>query len=641
LLSNIEMLQAREISRFCHLIKRFAHNEAVFQGAKHGSFYQQSVPVTNPFDKDPFMQRYVKVAFGNKPAELAAIQSDLSRLGNRIATDVHELALDCERQPPTLEQFDCWGRRIDRIHTSHAWKSMKTFSAEEGFIALAYPSPSNGGGVVSNGRLHQMLKNLLYAPSSGLYGCPLAMTDGAAKTLRLLDERGGSGQTGCLSEAYDRLTTRDPKRFWTSGQWMTERGGGSDVGDGTETVAVPQDDGTYRLYGFKWFSSATDSDMTLALARVVPNGSGGAPTPGSRGLSLFFIRVRSPDNPDQLNGIQVVRLKNKLGTRQLPTAELLLDGCRARLIGEPGRGVAEISTMLQLTRLHNAVHAAGALRRFSQLCRDHARQRTAFCNRISEYPLHVRGLSDLEVHSRAACLFAMNYAAALGRTESRLLPRGDGADAAAGEDDQQLVRLLSPLLKLFTAKQAVRQAQEAMEMFGGVGYVEESGIPGMLRDANVLPIWEGTTNVLSLDLLRALHKSRGAALPALQRSLESACSVAGSAPSVLGLSAPVDRLRASYRRVLTVAAAVPADRLTHAAREFAYSLSRLHCGAQLLQFAAATGHSADAAAARRWCLASDFDQFVRVVGGHQDGAAAEDLLCAEEERRVVFEDESA
>ncbi|GFN79983.1 isobutyryl-coa dehydrogenase, mitochondrial, partial [Plakobranchus ocellatus] len=155
-------------------------------------------------------------------------------------------------------------------------------------------------------RLYQMAQFYLYEPSAGLYGCPLAMTNGAARTIEV-------------------SMCRDPQTFWTSGQWMTEKRGGSDVAGGTETVAVEQPEGTYKLYGYKWFSSATDADITLTLARIVDDH--GSTVKGTRGLSLFYLDVKG-----QKSNIQLVKLKNKLGTRQLPTAELLIEGATAHKV---------------------------------------------------------------------------------------------------------------------------------------------------------------------------------------------------------------------------------------------------------------------------------------------------------------------
>ena len=159
---------------------------------------------------------------------------------------------------------------------------MKTISAEEGLVAIPY-----SGEHAEYGRLYQVAKLYMFAPASGLFSCPLAMTDGAAATLQML---------GVEGDALNRLTSRDPKIFWTSGQWMTEPKGGSDVNGSTETVALPDGGGGWRLHGYKWFSSATDSDMALTLARVVRDGRIG-------GLSMFYLKTRGVEG--QLNGIQV------------------------------------------------------------------------------------------------------------------------------------------------------------------------------------------------------------------------------------------------------------------------------------------------------------------------------------------------
>src|SRR5262249_1288638 len=184
----------------------------------------------------------------------------------------------------------------------------------------------------------------------GVYAGRVARGDGAARTLLEHDP-------ALADHAVPRLTTRDSERMWTSGQWMTERSGGSDVG-GTETQARPDGDGRFRLYGAKWFTSAVTSEMALTLAR--PEGA----LPGSAGLSLFYVETR--DAEGRLQGIRVDRLKDKLGTRALPTAELTLQGALARPVGELGSGVRKIAPLLNLTRLHNAVNACGTMARLLQ-----------------------------------------------------------------------------------------------------------------------------------------------------------------------------------------------------------------------------------------------------------------------------------
>src|SRR5690606_7979343 len=309
-----------------------------------------------------------------------------------------------------------------------------------------------------------------------VYTCPLAMSDGAARTLL------GSGEGETIARALPRLTSRDPAQAWTSGQWMTETTGGSDVG-ASLTKAVRGEDGTWRLYGKKWFTSAVTSQMALTLAR--PEGNG----PGGSGLAMFYVETR--DAEGRLNGIRVERLKDKLGTRKVPTAELYLDGTRATLIGEPRNGTRAIEPMLVITRAWNSVTSVAFMRRALALARSYAQERRAFGKRLAELPLHVDTLATLEAETRAAFLLAFELVELLGLCEAREMT----------SEQQALLRLLTPIVKLLTAKQAVAVVSEAIEAFGGAGYIEDTGIPMLLRDTQVLPIWEGTTNVLSLDAL--------------------------------------------------------------------------------------------------------------------------------------------
>ncbi|KAK7934076.1 hypothetical protein WMY93_004972 [Mugilogobius chulae] len=243
-----------------------------FSKAKIGCFFQERPVLKNPFLEDALLTGYLR---RHIPHE--AVLSDLCAFGERMASEVDAWGRECEVSPPQLVQYDSWGRRVDRIHTSAAWKRMKDLSAQEGLVSIGYERHYGHWS-----RVYQMSKLFLFSPSSGLYTCPLAMTDGAAKVIESL------GISWPVEEAFNRLITRKAEYFWTSGQWMTERQGGSDVANGTETVAVPQTDGSFKLYGYKWFTSATDADMTLTLARV--QDPTGALKPGSRGLSLFMLK---------------------------------------------------------------------------------------------------------------------------------------------------------------------------------------------------------------------------------------------------------------------------------------------------------------------------------------------------------------
>ncbi|MFN7133022.1 MAG: acyl-CoA dehydrogenase family protein, partial [Myxococcales bacterium] len=350
-------------------------------------------------------------------------------------------------------------------------------------------------------RPHQAAIIYLFQPSTDIYTCPLAMTDGAARTLL------AHGNQGLVDRAVPRLTSRDPRSAWTSGQWMTERTGGSDVGL-TETVAR-KIDGHWRLFGTKWFTSAATSEMSLTLAR--PEGNG----PGGRGLALFYLETR--DANGRLNGIQINRLKDKLGTRKLPTAELTLDGTIAHPVVGLTDGIRNITPMLNITRTWNAIAAVGGMRRALALARDYGRRRVAFGSPLAQKPLHLETLSRLQAEFEGAFQMAFFAAELLGLDESGTMT----------DFDARLQRLVTPLAKLSTAKQAVALSSEVLEVFGGAGYVEDTGVPVILRDAQVLPIWEGTTNVLSLDSLRAIQKED--ALPAFAEKVQQLASTAKDA----------------------------------------------------------------------------------------------------------------
>jgi alkylation response protein AidB-like acyl-CoA dehydrogenase len=433
-----------------------------------GAFFQDPPRLANTFDADAVLRE----TLARLIPDSRGVLDEWRALGHAAAGPLAALARQAEAAPPRHVPFDPWGRRVDLIEVSPAWTALQHEAARWGLAAAAY-EPELG----PLARVHHFALLHLFGPSSAIWTCYLAMTDGAARTLL-------EHAPDLARHAVPHLTSRDPASFWTSGQWMTERGGGSDVASGTHTVARHEGDAGWRLYGTKWFTSAITSEMALTLARAE----------GAAGLSLFYLEQRLPDG--SRNGITIHRLKDKLGTRALPTAELSMDGTRATLVGEPGRGVKSITPLLNVTRLHNAISACGTMARLLQLLRDYARRRVVFGAPLAAAPLHRETLAALHVEYEAALALTLDCARLLGRRE-----HGVAADA-----ERAGLRLLTPLAKLFTARQAVALASEALEGFGGAGYVEDTGLPVYLRDAQVLPIWEGTTNVLSLDVRRAVAR---------------------------------------------------------------------------------------------------------------------------------------
>jgi alkylation response protein AidB-like acyl-CoA dehydrogenase len=500
---------------------------------------------------------------------LARIEPGLRHLGERAATDLLALGDAAEADPPRHLPYDPWGRRIDQIVVSDAWRALDRVSAEEGIVATAY---ERADGALS--RVHQMARLYLFHPSSATYSCPLAMTDGAA---RLLELHGGDA----TRDAFERLTTRDPARFWTSGQWMTERTGGSDV-SGTSTIARRDADGIFRLTGRKWFTSATTSQMAITLARTEDAPEGG------RGLSVFLVELR--DERGALRGIRVDRLKDKLGTRALPTAELTLDGAPALLVGGSGDGVRKIAPLLNVTRLYNAIAAVAGMRRALALAHDYATRRRAFGKLLIEHPLHAETLSELDVRFRASFALTFQVVELLGREEC-----GQASDA-----ELAVLRLLTPVAKLYTAKQAVLVASEALEAFGGAGYVEDTGLPRLLRDAQVLPIWEGTTNVLSLDVLRAIGR-RDALAPWLEDVRNRLDGIAASL-----LADAATRVRHAADRIERFVSGTQDESARQAAaRRLAFAVARTAAASRLIEHAAWSDATSDADAraidvALRW-----------------------------------------
>ena len=443
-------------------------------------FIQLPPELGNQYSDDRVLRSYLVRAL--PPAMLRDIETGLMEMGGLAGRELYRAQLADRLNEPVLTQWDAWGNRIDRIEVSPLWHEAERIAATRGLVAIAY-EPRHG----AHARLHQFALVYLFTPSTDIYSCLLAITDGAARALLQ------SGNQALIQRAVPHLTSRDPKYFWTGGQWMTESTGGSDVGL-SETAARRDEKGEWRLYGHKWFTSATTSQIALTLARPEGNPKDG------RGLALFYVEAR--DKQGRPNGIQVNRLKDKLGTRKVPTAELTLDGAKAELVMGESDGIRNIAPMLNITRTWNAVSSVAMMRRGLALARDYARKRSAFGAPLAQKPLHVDMLAGLQAEMEGAFHLAFSVAALIGKEEAGELQPGQ----------KDLLRALIPIAKLTAARQSVAVLSEVIESFGGAGYVEDTGIPQLLRDAQVFPIWEGTTNVLALDTLRAIQAMDGLGL---------------------------------------------------------------------------------------------------------------------------------
>lgn len=436
---------------------------------QNNDFFQEEASITNTYQSDILFKDYINKVIPE--AYKKEVISDLNSVGEKASGEWLQWSLLAENNKPTLTQYDPQGRRIDYIETHQGWKNLEAAAATHGIVATAYERKHQ-----EFSRIYQMAKLYLYSPSSAFVGCPLAMTDGAARAIEL------HGDEHLKSHAFKHLTSRDPKTFWTAGQWMTEKNGGSDV-SGTSTVAKPIGNNQYELFGTKWFTSATTSPMALTLARIE-----GDPSLKS-GLSLFYLEVPN-------NNIEVHRLKGKLGTDALPTAELSLYGSKATLMGGPNEGVKRISSVLNITRIYSSIGALAHMRRFIDLATSYATKRKAFGQYLINLPLHKKTLMDLEIEFEKCFRLTFYVVELLGKEETN----------KATDLEKKILRALTPIVKLYTAKKCVTIASECLECFGGAGYIENTGVSRLFRDAQVFAIWEGTTNILALDFLRVCEK---------------------------------------------------------------------------------------------------------------------------------------
>ncbi|KAI8348948.1 hypothetical protein B0O80DRAFT_461521 [Mortierella sp. GBAus27b] len=477
----------------------------VFATAEVG-FKQQAPHIQNAFLEDPVLVSILERLLPDHV--LKEISPDLVHITHWYGA---ELIKRMEDDQPRLRQ------RVDDLLVTEAWKKQKEVAAREGIVAIAYELKYG-----QHSRIYQMAKLMLWTPVAGLYSCPIAITDGCARVLELL------GTPDMKDQVYSRLTSRDPSRFFTSGQWMTKRPGGSDVGR-TETQAVWNEDlKAWSVSGFKWFSSATDADVTMLLARTHdpdPSIAPGNMKAGSRGLSLYLSRVRNDDG--KLNGVRIHRLKDKVGTKALPTAELQLEGMVAQQFGATYKGVKNIASILNITRMYCGLNCTSTMQTLILMAKEYARRREVFGALLKDQPLHLATLANMELQYRATTQFTFYCVALMGHIESL-----DNNLPEIQDRDYPLLRLLTPILKMWSAKNAFAMSQEAMECFGGQGYMEETGIGRMMRDVLVNTIWEGTSNVMSLDVLRVMTETSGGVLQVYSDTVRSIMAPLRSRPDL-------------------------------------------------------------------------------------------------------------
>jgi putative acyl-CoA dehydrogenase len=403
----------------------------------------------------------------------ASVAAKAAALGASVAAaEVREWGEQANRYPPELTPFDRYGRRIDAVRFHPAYHALMTLAMQHRVHAVAWEG--GAGGHVA----HAAMLSVFTQVEAGVM-CPVSMTHASVAALRLAGGVGEDWASRAVAGVYDpALRPVGEKAGITIGMAMTEKQGGSDLRANT-TRAVPGADGLWRLTGHKWFCSAPMSDAFLTLAQT------------DAGLSCFLVPRIAPDGA--LNAIHLMRLKEKLGNRSNASAEIEYHGAAAFPLGEPGRGVATIIEMVQATRLDTMAGALGLMRAALAQAAHHVAYRTAFQRKLIGQPAMRAVIADLALEYEAACALTMRVARAFESAPER-----------------GFARLSVAIGKYYLTKRCPGFVYECLECFGGGGYVEEGGMPRLYREAPLNAIWEGSGNVIALDVLRTLARERGA-----------------------------------------------------------------------------------------------------------------------------------
>ena len=508
----------------------------------------------NLFRADPALASLARLYL---PADLAEhLLPHLDRLGGLAGASLDALAGEADRNPPRLRPRTRRGEDIQSIDKHPAYREMERLAfGEFGLAALSHRGGVLGWPAPMPPAAKYLLTYLFAQAEFGLL-CPVSMTDSLSRTLRKF------GAPALVAQHLPALLSADLDEMSQGAMFMTEQGAGSDVG-ATAVVAEPAQDGTWRLTGDKWFCSNPDAGLAMVLARPA-----GAPA-GLKSVGLFLLPRERPDGTR--NAVRIVRLKDKLGTRSMASGEIRLDGALAYLVGDdprevPGAGFRQMADMVNNSRLSNGVRAAGLMRRALTEATYVAQHREAFGRRLVDMPLMQRQLAKLALPTEQARTMMLQTADALRRSD-------------AGEPGAYaLLRILTPLLKFRACRDARRVTGDAMEVRGGCGYIEEWPDARLLRDAHLGSIWEGTSNVVALDVIRAVTREN--ALAALRAHLAGQLERApleGAADAIGAAAALVERAQtdpsltrqaasALYHLTTAVALAWEADALADPAR---------------------------------------------------------------------------
>lgn len=443
---------------------------------------------SNFFTLDPFSSALLKAYL---PAPLYAhLLPVFDELGAAVGSRLDELADTADKNPPQLSVRDRQGQDA-RVITKHpAYVELEKIAYEKlGLAAMSHRPGVLGWDQPFPPVAKYALSHLFVQAEFGLC-CPVSMTDSLARTLKRF------GDPALVEQVLPQVTATDFADLQQGAMFMTEQAAGSDV-SATQVVAEPHEDGHWRLTGDKWFCSNPDAGFAMVLARSEQ-------TEGLKGVSLFLLPKQRPDGTP--NQYRILRLKDKLGTRSMASGEIRLEGAFAWLIGSRGKGFQQMADMINNSRLSNGMRAAGLMRRAVSEAVYFCSNRKAFGRRLIEMPLMQRQLAKMMMRAEQGRTVMFQTAVAL--------EKADGGD----EFSRNLVRILTPLIKFRACRDARVVTGDAMEVRGGCGYIEEWSEPRLMRDAHLGSIWEGTSNIVALDVLRAIRKSDG--LAALQTHVQ-------------------------------------------------------------------------------------------------------------------------
>src|SRR5262245_45260826 len=469
-----------------------------------------------------------------EPGLLRHMTPHFERLGEIAGNRLDDLAMTADKHPPVLQPRDRFGRDEDWIDYHPAYREMEKIAFEEfGMHAMTHRAGVLGLSEPAHPLIKYGITYLFVQAEFGLM-CPVSVSD----TSNFVVKRFGS--PGLKKLLLDRLLSQDPAVMLKGTQFMTEKAGGSDVGaieSEAERVGVGLDGvERWKLYGQTWFCSHADADVPGLLARP----RGGAP--GTQGLAMFALPRRLEDSTR--NAYRIVRLKDKLGTRSMASGEIILDGATAYLVGDVRRGFKQMMEQVNLSRLSHGVRAAAMMRRCLNEALAAARGRRAFGKAIAEYPLLRRQLMKIMLPTEQALSLYAFSADAMGKAN------------AGDKDAADLLRILTPVYKFRACRDNIPVASHALEVRGGVGYIEEWVTARLVRDAQIGTLWEGTSNINALDVVqRAVGKAGGhkTLTMALKDKYERSDALPGQYKGLLG--ATLDRVE----RFVEAVAADPAQ----------------------------------------------------------------------------------